>query len=87
MPAGTNATATCCLTLEPTFRRGSTVPSGFSIGKLTKKPPTSGRLPYIKLRITMPLAAFAPLAPEVTIEVPEGAMRFPEPEVTVEMDG
>lgn len=76
--------STAYVTLEPSFdRQGS--PIGFRLGKVTQKPP-QGRQPHVRLNVKIPAAVFRPLAPEVTIEVPEDALVWPEPEVTVDPD-
>ena len=79
----------CWLTLKPTFaRRGDdVVATGMAVTGVRKNRPTGSREPVVKLRLRLPAQAFAPLAPEVTIEVPEGALSWPEPEVTVDLDG
>lgn len=79
---------TCFLALEPKFRRaaaGDLTCTGFKVAKATQNRSAS-REPVVKLRLRLPARAFAPLAPEVTIEVPEGSLSWPEPEVTIEAE-
>lgn len=77
---------TVWLTLEPQFRSyGGGDATGMTVSKMTKSKPKGGG-PKIKLKLKMPSRAFAPLAPTVTIEVPEDALSWPEPEITVETD-
>lgn len=78
--------ATAYVTLEPSFNRSTGEPTGFRLGKITVKPP-QGRVPHIRLNVSIPAQVFRPLAPEVTIEVPEDALVWPEPEVTVDPEG
>ena len=79
--------ATVWLTLEPTFYKygpSSDLPNGMRVAKMTTKRPTSGNRPCVKLTMRLPAAAFKPLAPDVTIEVPEEALVWPEPTITVD---
>lgn len=81
--------ATVYLALEPVFSRhvrgedGTPAVEGLRISGMTKKRPGAGK-PCVRLRLRLPARAFAPLAPEVTIEVDEDTMSIPEPQVTVE---
>lgn len=74
------------LTLDPRWRRSGDdmSASGFTVVKATKNRP-EGTSPVVKLRLRLPAAAFAPLAPTVTIEVPEEGISFPEPIIEVDL--
>jgi hypothetical protein len=75
------------LVLEPSFskRGGELVATSMRITGVRKNRPESTRDPVVKLKLRIPARAFAPLAPVVTIEVPEDLLVIPEPEVTVEV--
>lgn len=76
----------CWLVLEPSFahRGGDVVATSMRVTAVRRNRPDSTSAPVVKLRLRMPARAFAPLAPTVTIELPEDALVWPEPEVTVE---
>lgn len=57
---------------------------GMTVARMTKSKPERATGPVIKLKLSLPAAAFEPLAPTVTIEVPEGALDF-EPVVVVDV--
>lgn len=80
---------TVYLTLEPKY--GTYPPHdrpvvGMTVSKVTKSKPEKATGPVIKLRLSIPAAAFEPLAPTVRIEVPEAALDF-EPVVIVDVAG
>lgn len=51
---------------------------------ITQKRPDRSAGPVVKLTLNIPDGAFKPLAPEVTIEIPEEAIDY-EPKVTVHL--
>lgn len=77
---------TVWLTLEPRWRRSGDdmTASGFTVTKATKNRP-EGTAPVVRMNLRLPAAAFAPLAPTVTIEVPEEGISFPEPIVEIDL--
>lgn len=76
---------TVWLTLEPRFSSyGDRPVTGMRVAKMTTKRPTSGGRPAVRLTMRLPAAAFKPLAPDVTIEVPEECLVWPEPTITVD---
>lgn len=80
-----NVETTVWLTLEPTRGNyGDRPVNGMRVAKLTQSRPKNDRLPVVKLTIRLPARAFDPLAPDVTIEVPEDALSWPEPVITVD---
>lgn len=58
--------------------------TGIKASRITQSRPDKPRGPVVKLVLRLPDAAFKPLAPEVTIDIPEEAIDF-TPEVTVEL--
>jgi hypothetical protein len=76
---------TCYLTLTPKFARGGRI-IGFEVDSARKTKPTTGARGQggivISLGITMPRAAFEPLAPDVEITIPEGSYDI-HPQVVV----
>lgn len=77
--------------LVPTFRQGYSSSGeaalkvrSITVGSVTKKRPPKPKAPVVQLKLRLPAAAFLPLAPEVTIEVPENAIEY-EPVVSVEL--
>ena len=90
MPA--NYETTAYLVLRPTYTPWSPKRvNGFTVGGVRKKRPTgkaaAGSI-VMALSLKMPAAAFEPLQPEVTIEVPEGAYDLvPEVDVIVPEEG
>lgn len=56
---------------------------GMRVVNTTKKKPKNAAGPVVELTLRLPAAAFDPLRPVVTIEVPESALDF-TPTVTVE---
>lgn len=80
------ATTTVYLTVEPTWGRYSynrDQLQNISVTRVTKKRPPRSAGPVVKLTLSIPDAAFHPLQPEVTIDVPPDALDF-EPTVTVD---
>lgn len=57
----------------------------FKVVGVSQSKPTNFEGPTVKLKLNIPDKAFAPLAPVVTIKVPDEMLNF-TPEVTVEMD-
>jgi hypothetical protein len=84
------AEAKVYLQLEPvwsTYRRddaGGRAVDHLKVTKVLKNRPERITGVVVELRLRVPDAAFKPLAPVVTIDVPESALDF-EPQVTVEM--
>lgn len=83
------AETTVYLQIEPEFSSyrdadGNQRVTGMRVTKMVKKSP--GRISgvMVKLRLRIPDAAFKPLAPTVTVDVPESALDY-EPVVTVEL--
>jgi hypothetical protein len=79
------ASTTVFLTLQPQWNKY--LPdrvAGMRVSKITQKRPDQPTGPVIKLTLSLPDAAFKPLAPEVVIEVPPEAIDF-TPTVTVEL--
>lgn len=84
MPEGKMVETTVWLMVDPTWPRGaSDVPVGMTVASVLKNKPKRISGVAVKLRLRIPAQAFLPLRPEVTIDVPEGALEY-EPEVTVE---
>lgn len=83
MPA--KLTTTAYLTLTPRWNRSGQI-TGFEVDGVRKTKPTVGARGQggivVTLGITMPRAAFEPLAPQVEITVPEGSYDI-HPEVVV----
>lgn len=84
------AQAKTFLTLVPVWSRwahendGSPKLERIEVGKMTKNRPAQASGPVVELVISVPDAAFKPLRPVVTIDVPEQALDF-EPTVLVEL--
>ncbi len=78
-----NVRTTVFLELQPTWSSfGEPRAIGMTVSNMTKKKPKNAVGPVIELELVLPAAAFDPLRPVVTIEVPESALDF-TPEVTV----
>lgn len=80
------ATTMCYLIVEPRFgkqawNRDQVV--GMAVARVVKNRPRNFKGVAVKLTLTIPDAAFKPLAPEVTIDVPEEALSY-EPKISVE---
>lgn len=79
------AEATCYLTIEPQWAKyPKDRLAALKVKSVTANRPARPFGVVVKLHIRIPDAVFKPLAPEVTIDVPEGALDF-EPIITVEM--
>lgn len=85
------ATARCFLRLEPTWRYSwpgtddDPKLDGVKVtGATQKRPRTAQNGCVVELSITVPDAAFKPLRPRVTIDIPPEALDF-EPTVNVEL--
>lgn len=79
------AETTVYLTVEP--RWSSYNPeklAGIGVTNCTKNKPSHPTGPVVKLTLRIPDGAFKPLAPTVTIDIPESALDYP-PVVTVEL--
>lgn len=91
MAAQPTLSTTCYLTLTPRWNRSGRI-TGFEVDSVRKTRPTVGARGQggivVTLGITMPKAAFEPLAPQVDITVPEGSydihpvVTVHEPEIT-----
>ncbi len=86
------ARASCYLELEPTWSEwrtdhtGAPEVAGMRITRLLRTRPKRVHGPVVHLTLDVPNAAFKPLAPEVVVSVPEGALDY-EPTVQVDMPG
>lgn len=75
--------------LEPAFRRypradGTHEVTSIKPRSMTQNRPAKSAHPVVKITLRLPAAAFLPLAPVVTIDVPAEAIDF-TPTVTVEL--
>lgn len=80
------AETTCYLVIEPRFGKKDWDREklyDISVARATKTSPKQFKGIVVKLRLKIPDAAFKPLSPEVTIDVPEDALTY-EPEIAVE---